>query len=718
MKLLKTIFLAFFLLQINIGFSTYYKIADYRSGNGAVKSIDIQGDLLYSITSTNHFEIIDISDPENPSEIGTLILTEDSVRNLEVEGNFAYLVYPYYIRIIDISNPSIPFLIGTINQMATNIIISGSLAYLSGTDFKIYDISNPQEPIQKGVLDYGFSLKDISLNDTLIYGVSSGNNNSLHIINISDPSNPIHINNSIDLSIGSDAGIEYSDSYVFIAEDRFLYSINVSDPINPVVLDTIYVEENTKQLVIQNQKAILNNTKSGIKVVDISDPSHLSETGFYDSPGSTRKVIVKDDIAYLSDLWAGIQIINISDASPSFELSRFQTSSKAHGIVATGDYLYLAEMFNGMDIISIEDPQNPSLISHKYNGIGWPVNISLNQNYICFCIIYPSPQVLFIDITNPTQPVLLNTIYLNNAEIYDPIELFMTDNQLFVGVGSTFEIYDITDFSNATLIGSFEAVSIITDIHIEGNKGFISSGYSGIEIIDLENLSFPVLLGNYNTSGYAHQLNVVSEKLFIADGRNGLQIINISDPSVPVLMESILPQSNCNITVKPLIVNNNLIIFDREWNEVSTYDISDFDNIQLQSSLKQYADIDKLIYHAGCFIASVKYYGLLVFDDTPILSIKKENPMVQTKNISIYPNPTHSSSTISFSIENNSRVEVEFYNQIGELVKTIDKGQLNKGTHKFVWQGKDEQNNKVLPGMYICKIRINEQMMTKPFIVL
>lgn len=718
MKLLKTIFLAFFLLQINFGFSTYYKIGAYQSGNGSVTSIDIQGELLYSVTNTKYFEIIDISDPENPNELGSVLLTDGTIWKLEVAGDFAYVVYTYHIKIVDVSDPNNPFITGTIYQSVTDIIISNDLAYLSGGDFKIYDISNPQEPILKGLLDYGFFLTDISLNDTLIYGVSSGNNNSLHIINISDPSNPIHINNSIDLSIGGDAGIECSDSHAFIAYDRFLYSINVSDPINPIVLDTIYVEENTKQLVIQNQKAILNNTSSGIKVVDISDPSHLSDMGFYDSPGSTAKVKVKDEIAYLSDGGAGVQFINISDPSPSFGLSRFQTYSKAEGIAASGNYLYLAEMFNGMDIINIENPQNPTLINRKFNGLGWPVNMSLNQNHLCFCLIYPSPQILFIDISSPTQPILLNTIYLNSTEWYEPIELFMTENHLFVGVDARLEIYDITDFSNATLISNYNGTSLITDIHVEDDMAYISTGNHGVEIINLENLLSPYLLFHYNTSGFAHQLNVVSEKLLIADGISGLQIIDISDPSLPVQMDSILPHSNSNITVKPLIVNNNMIIFDREWNEISTYDISDFDNIQLQSSLKQYADIDKLIYHAGCFIASVKYYGLLVFDDTPILSIKKENPMVQTKNISIYPNPTHSSSTISFSIENNSKVEVEFYNQIGELVKTIDKGQLRKGTHKIVWHGKDEQNNKVLPGMYICKIRINKQMMTKPFIVI
>ena len=83
-----------------------------------------------------------------------------------------------------------------------------------------------------------------------------------------------------------------------------------------------------------------------------------------------------------------------------------------------------------------------------------------------------------------------------------------------------------------------------------------------------------------------------------------------------------------------------------------------------------------------------------------------------------YPNPFNPTTTISFEIAQSGKTKVEVFNVKGQKVKTLLNKELDIGVHSFVWSGLDEQNRKVVSGMYFYRVKVNEEEKINKMIML
>lgn len=72
-----------------------------------------------------------------------------------------------------------------------------------------------------------------------------------------------------------------------------------------------------------------------------------------------------------------------------------------------------------------------------------------------------------------------------------------------------------------------------------------------------------------------------------------------------------------------------------------------------------------------------------------------------------YPNPFNPSTTISFSIPTESKVNITVYNIKGQTVKTLTNEKFGRGNHQVLWHGKDSSNNSVASGVYFYKLQVD-----------
>jgi photosystem II stability/assembly factor-like uncharacterized protein len=72
-----------------------------------------------------------------------------------------------------------------------------------------------------------------------------------------------------------------------------------------------------------------------------------------------------------------------------------------------------------------------------------------------------------------------------------------------------------------------------------------------------------------------------------------------------------------------------------------------------------------------------------------------------------YPNPFNPSTNISFSILEESNVELSIFNIRGQKVKQLISNQLSAGQHSIIWNGEDESGKSVGSGIYYYKLNIN-----------
>ncbi len=79
-------------------------------------------------------------------------------------------------------------------------------------------------------------------------------------------------------------------------------------------------------------------------------------------------------------------------------------------------------------------------------------------------------------------------------------------------------------------------------------------------------------------------------------------------------------------------------------------------------------------------------------------------------SLSTFPNPFNPSTTISFSILEDSKIELYVSNVKGQRVKTIVNNNLAKGEHIFTWNGTDKSGKTLSSGVYFYKLNINDRI--------
>ncbi len=72
-----------------------------------------------------------------------------------------------------------------------------------------------------------------------------------------------------------------------------------------------------------------------------------------------------------------------------------------------------------------------------------------------------------------------------------------------------------------------------------------------------------------------------------------------------------------------------------------------------------------------------------------------------------YPNPFNPTTTISFSILEESQVDISICNIKGQKIKTLTNEKYSNGKHSIVWNGDDEYGETVSSGIYFYKLEVN-----------
>ena len=86
-----------------------------------------------------------------------------------------------------------------------------------------------------------------------------------------------------------------------------------------------------------------------------------------------------------------------------------------------------------------------------------------------------------------------------------------------------------------------------------------------------------------------------------------------------------------------------------------------------------------------------------------------ENYELQISNFKLtnYPNPFNPTTTIDFSIQNDSKIELSVFNIKGQKIKTLTHSEFTGGSHSLIWNGDDELEKSVSSGIYYYKLNVN-----------
>jgi hypothetical protein len=108
-----------------------------------------------------------------------------------------------------------------------------------------------------------------------------------------------------------------------------------------------------------------------------------------------------------------------------------------------------------------------------------------------------------------------------------------------------------------------------------------------------------------------------------------------------------------------------------------------------------------------------------------LTGVANENPSTKAPMdfvmLQNYPNPFNSTTLIKFSVpsnKSNNLVELTIYNIQGKVVKRLVNDKLQTGNYITRWEGINDKNIKVTSGVYFCRGRIGDKIVTMKMLLL
>ena len=291
----------------------------YIANNYNPINVGIDGSATY--TRNNLLSVINISNPAAPLPSG-LYYDNDTVRNITLSGNNAYIQTHNSIDIINISDPLNPVKSGSSGLDTTRknidiIKVLNNYAYTGSNSFgfSIYRIESTGIFSPLSEREYQCRVSDFVISGNYAY-VACGADGLL-VLDIGNPNSrtqPVY-KGQYKYNSGTAGGIAVSDKYVYIAYGSAGFiAIDISNPANPVYKGKCSTPGSTSSIVISGKHAYVLDSSCGIVDIDINDPSNPVSVGKYTPDVSPKSISVSGNYIYtlgndgcLSILIKGIQ---------------------------------------------------------------------------------------------------------------------------------------------------------------------------------------------------------------------------------------------------------------------------------------------------------------------------------------------------------------------------------------------------------------------------
>ena len=87
-------------------------------------------------------------------------------------------------------------------------------------------------------------------------------------------------------------------------------------------------------------------------------------------------------------------------------------------------------------------------------------------------------------------------------------------------------------------------------------------------------------------------------------------------------------------------------------------------------------------------------------------------------HLSNYPNPFNPTTTIEFSVLEESTIEISIYNIKGQKMRSLLNDQITSGEHSIVWNSEDDNGERVSSGVYFIKMKTGNLEKTEKMILM
>lgn len=271
---------------------------------------------------------------------------------------------------------------------------------------------------------------------------------------------------------------------VVIAQTSSVQILNITDPTSPQLISTYSpINANINNIAAVNSTVFFVDRALGLNIMNISNLSTPRLIGSYSGVNTFTGIVVSEPTVFIVDAFTGLKIFDVSNLALPRLISTCPVMSGGYAldIMVFNRTAYIAGGSAGVQIIDVSNMASPKQIGAYTISTGSVEWLALSGAKLF--AVGSNLGLLIIDVSYPTKPVLLSSIY---------------------------------SFG----LNSSQGVTAI------GNIVFVGTQFPGLQVIDVSNMLQPRLLGI--SIGYAYRTVYYNGLAFLNRDLRGLQIINFS----------------------------------------------------------------------------------------------------------------------------------------------------------------------------------------------
>lgn len=402
---------------------------------------------------------------------------------------------------------------------------------------------------------------------------------------------------------GSASAVTADGVRVYVGVGQSLEIVDFADPAVPHRLGSRPLDEPARDIVLDDDIAIVAQGESGIESIDVSDPTDpmprdtvalparglaldgdflviaggageetglwvrrldslvFGEPSFVHTPGDALAVATAPGhIAFLADGWGGLRIVDIADRRAPAAVGWLPMTALDVAVPESGPYVIVAAGDDGVVVVDAADPAAPGIAAAYVTELGTPVAVAVAGD-----VAYVSLEggdIVTLDISTPSSPKLLGT-HAGARPIHgcggspDPASdlaahLSITGGRAYAAARENgLRVLDVTTPGAPIEIGSYASIfTCALDVRIAGDRAYVAADRDGLRVLGWGGDRALQELGAV-TGITATMLAVGEGTVYAADSR-ALWIVDVHDPESPAVVGSLEPFGRwiLNLTVQ------------------------------------------------------------------------------------------------------------------------------------------------------------------------
>jgi hypothetical protein len=299
------------------------------------------------------------------------------------------------------------------------------------------------------------------------------------------------------------AGRKDGVPYAFLGSGTSVLAVDLSDPARPTQVDELTLRNTVESLALSGKILLVANQRSGLRVVDVSNPHRMAEVGFVsaikirpemitklcgyrvctdnidEDRGQALDVAVTGNLALVAEYVGGLRIIDISRPGVPREVGAIRSLRTARAVAVSGKLALVVNRSDGLHIIDISDPAYPVEVSF-YPISGQPQRVAVAGD---LALVANGVDGLWvIDISNPATPAAV-AFYTTPGRTWGVAAAGSL--ALVASKSDGLRAFDLRDLAQKEDVASFIKPRGASDVAVLGNMVLVADGFDGLYILSL-----------------------------------------------------------------------------------------------------------------------------------------------------------------------------------------------------------------------------------------